>query len=910
MKAVLDYKLYAELARQAAAEGIVLLENKNKVLPLAKGAKLALFGRTQYDTVYCGTGSGGLVNVPYVVSIAEALSQSYALFPKLEETYRTWIEDNPFDKGEGWAMTPWSQVEMPVSEALIQEASAYTDVAAFVVGRTAGEDRDLIAEEGSYYLNQDELSLLKNLRQHFKQLIVILNTGNILDMQWMDQINPDAVLYVWQGGSVAGNAVADIMTARIAPSGKLPGTIARKIEDYPSNKQFGGADKIYYEEDIYVGYRYFETFAKEKVQYPFAYGLSFSRFQIKVENWEERDDKFVFSVRVKNTGDYRAKCAWQVYLEAPQGTLGQPSRKLVYFAKTSTLEPGEEELMQAEIRQEDCATFDDRGSSGYAHAFVLEQGEYLFHIGEDIRATENFASWQLDETKLIEVLDNALAPKETFNRMKPMRDEEGKFSLSWEELVVDSSQDSNNNPQQAVEAIGPNGELVLFQDWVEGKASLEEYLAQFSAEDLIALSRGIGMSPAGVTAGVAGAVGAVTEVLADTKMPLLAVADGPSGIRMDSGQMAFSIPNGTCLAASFNLDLNHQLFEMLALELRKNNISSLLGPGMNIHRHPLNGRNFEYFSEDPFLTGMMACAQTRGLATYNVAATVKHFACNNQEFKRTDYDVIVSERAVREIYLKGFELAVKRGGLTSIMTSYNKINGIWAASNYDLNTRILREQWAYTGVVMTDWWAKLNWDYGQEGKKEYLGAMIRAQNDLYMVTVNANHEHSTDYGLQELQENMISHSDLLRNASNICHFLRRHDLDLYPLDLSVENEPSIEGQDVEMVELGQMGDAFVIPLASYRPKQGSAVQYNFDVETLANYELSLQFSFATDVLAQANVSIYVNNVLMHLISLGDVKEVSETLHIACTKSHHNYVRFHFSEAGIKTYDIKVKRIDS
>src|SRR5699024_7636431 len=257
-----------------------------------------------------------------------------------------------------------------------------------------------------------------------------------------------------------------------------------------------------------------------------------------------------------------------------------------------------------------------------------------------------------------------------------------------------------------------------------------------SKEDLFHIVRGEGMSSPKVTPGIAGAFGGITEELKQLGILVAGCADGPSGIRMDSGTSAFSIPNGTALSCSFNEELSRELFEFMGLELRKNRIDSLLGPGINIHRNPLNGRNFEYFSEDPLLTGKMTVAQLKGMAKYDVTGTIKHFSCNNQEHSRNYANAILSERALREIYLKGFEMAVKEGNASSIMTSYGPINGLWTASNYDLLTTILREEWGFDGIVMTDWWAKGN-DEGETGSRKNISAMIRSQNDLYMVTRDA-----------------------------------------------------------------------------------------------------------------------------------------------------------------------------
>lgn len=310
----------------------------------------------------------------------------------------------------------------------------------------------------------------------------------------------------------------------------------------------------------------------------------------------------------------------------------------------------------------------------------------------------------------------------------------------------------------------------VLADVYHGKVSMEDFISQLSDEDLFCIVRGEGMGSPKVTPGTAAAFGGVTDSLKSFGIPCGCCADGPSGIRMDCGTQAFSIPNGTCIACTFNEKLVQELFEMLGLELRQNKIDTILGPGMNIHRNPLNGRNFEYFSEDPYLTGKLAAAELKGMHKYGVTGTIKHFAANNQEHNRTKYNSQVSERALREIYLKGFEIAVKEGSAYFIMTTYGAINGIWTAGNHDLLTTVLRSEWGFEGIVMTDWWAKMN-DEGQEASAQNLAAMIRAQNDVYMVVKDSASNSNQDNLKESLEEKKLSSSSLQRCAMNICKTL-------------------------------------------------------------------------------------------------------------------------------------------
>ena len=341
----LNEKNYAKAARQAVAEGCVLLKNEGGVLPLVKGTKTAVFGIGAFYYYKGGLGSGGLVNTKYVVSILDALrkSEDISVDECICEEYEKWIKENPFDEGNGWGSVPWSQKEMPLSEEFICEAEKRNDVAIVIIGRTAGEDQDNRADEGSYYLTQTERELIKNVTETFEKSVVLLNVGNIIDMKWVDEYKPSAVMYVWQGGQEGGNGVLDVLDGTVSPSGKLTDTIAYNIEDYPSASYFGDADKNYYVEDIYVGYKYFQTVAADKVMYPFGFGMSYTDFEISgsVKNVDE--NSVVVDTAVKNTGDCEGKEVVQVYIEAPQGKLGKPVRTFAGYAKTKELAANESE---------------------------------------------------------------------------------------------------------------------------------------------------------------------------------------------------------------------------------------------------------------------------------------------------------------------------------------------------------------------------------------------------------------------------------------------------------------------------------------------------------------------------------------------------------------------------------------
>ncbi len=783
---------FSAFTRKVASEGMVLLKNEEQMLPLKEGEHVAIFGRSQIDYYRNGTGSGGAVNVAYTVHILDGLrAQNGCVVDEiLADRYSEWIQTHPYDNGNGaWAAEPWHQEEMPVTEELLCQASDRNQKAIVVIGRTAGEDQDNKKEEGSYLLTTEERALLQGVCRYFDQVAVLLNVSNIIDMGWMEeetiQKSLKAVLYIWQGASEGGNAVADILNGVVSPSGKLTDTIADCLEDYPSTKNYGHPYKNIYEEDIYVGYRYFETFAAERVKFPFGYGLSYTTFVIEPSAFHcdmERRELLVTG-KVKNTGCVSGKEVVQIYIQPPQGQLGKPSKVLAGFCKTRCLEPGEEEIVSIHIPFWYIASYDDAGKTGRKSCFVMESGEYQIFMGNSSRADKVVLSKEgnpflIGELLVLEQLEEALTATEHFQRLIPGRKrEDGMFDMVYEQAptrTIDLEKRIYDRLPSAIPYTG-NQEITL-RDVMEKRASMEAFLAQMSAEELAIIVRGEGMSSPKVTSGTAAAFGGVSDSLLDFGIPVACAADGPSGIRMEGGGKATQLPIGTLLAATWNTPLVEELYEWEGREMVQNHIDTLLGPGLNIRRNPLNGRNFEYYSEDPLVSGMMAAAAVRGIRKGGGEATLKHFACNNQEEGRTTAEAVVSERALREIYLKGFEIAIKEGEAHSVMSSYNPLNGYWTASNYDLLTTILREEWGFTGIVMTDWWAKMNHVIkGGEPSTTYTGYMLRAQNDIYMVVSNNGAEvnASQDDTLHALQRGELTIGELQRAAGNICNFIMK-----------------------------------------------------------------------------------------------------------------------------------------
>lgn len=857
MKKILDWNEYSQKARDAIAEGCVLLENKNNVLPLAENCRVSVFGRIQTNYYKSGTGSGGKVNVAKVYGIVDGLEESgrVVVNKDLQKIYTDWEKENPYDEGLGWGQERWSQDEMPLTEKIVNDAAAVSDVAIVIIGRTAGEDKDNSNTEGSYLLTKGEEDMLAAVRKGFSKVVVLLNVGNIIDMSFVKKYNPDSVMYVWQGGMLGGLGTSDVLTGVVNPSGKLTDTIAYNISDYPSDKYFGKREGNNYAEDIFVGYRYFESFAKDKVMYPFGYGLSYSTFKTaaaKSAN-DEKAASFTASIEVENTGNVAGKEVVQLYVEAPQGRLGKPSRVLVDFGKTTTLASGAKETLNFTVPYETFASYDDSGVTGNKSCFLLEAGEYKVYAGSDVRSAEQILSFNLAETKIIRKCEEALAPVTPFDRMHATAD--GKLAMEPAPIATVSVTERRlaRLPEEIKQTENKN---IKLKDVLEGSAKMEDFIAQLTDEDLSCIIRGEGMGSSLVTPGTASAYGGVSPRLRDVfGIPVACCDDGPSGMRLDCGIKAFALPNGTLLASSFNCDLVTELYNFTGYEMITNNVENLLGPGMNIHRHPLNGRNFEYFSEDPFLTGKMGTAMVKGLRSAGVTGTVKHFCGNNQEAARHFQDSVISERALREIYLKGFEMAVRSGYADSVMTTYGMVNGLYTSGCYDLNTTILRGDWGFKGIVMTDWWANIS-EPGVAPDKTNFAAIVKAQNDLYMCCPDGSKNASGDNTLEALNDGRITRGELQRNAINICTQVMGTEAMKRFIDKKTEveiinrpaNPDDINLEDVEHVVLAE--DGLTIDLSGKDCKMNENIIYAIDVVKPGKYSLTLTASSELNEVAQ------------------------------------------------------------
>lgn len=693
----------AAQARAMAADGIVLLKNEDKTLPITGQTRVAVFGRSAVNYFTVGYGSGGDVVSPYRRNLMEGLLEhGVKVDGILASQYETWCSRPRNVPDEGyWAHWPMSNPEMPLKAEDVAAAALRCDMALVVIGRAAGESRENVLKPGSYYLTDREKAMLDVVATYFHRICLVMDCGNVIDMSWVRDYEKKltAIVYAWQGGMESGTALADVLTGAVNPSGKLTDTIAVKYEDYPSSQSFGAMAFNAYTEDIYVGYRYFETFAPDRVLYPFGFGLSYTRFRLSSQA-AVSGNLVTVNTTVENVGDEAGREVVQVYVDLPCGALGNPKRVLAGFKKTGLLQPGQQQVVDISFDIASLASFDDTGCTGHKDAFVLEAGSYCVQAGTSIRDVKAVVCIVKQGLEVVRQLHecNAVRPEHGFCRMV---NKGGALDM---EMVPTANRNLKQDilahlPQELI----PGQTEFTFEDVKAGRCTPEEFVAQLSDQELDDITHGFGLmnDPSG-PAGNAGSLGGVTEALKKRGIPTVITTDGPSGIRIR--RTCSLLPCGTCLASTFDPEGVEALYQLLGREMVLQGTQVLLGPGMNIHRNPLCGRNFEYYSEDPLLTGKIAAAMVRGIQSQGVSACPKHFACNNQETNRNKCDSRLSQRAQREIYLKGFETAVKESDPWCLMTSYNLVNGVWSHYHYELVTDILHDEWGYQGLTITDWW--------------------------------------------------------------------------------------------------------------------------------------------------------------------------------------------------------------
>lgn len=665
----------AVLSGELAADGMVLLENRDALLPLENGVRVAIFGSGQLDFSMGGTGSAAVFTAYRIGALDGLKEQEAAGKLVLDREVLAVCREDP------------ERAESPEFVAAAAERNA---VALVILSRNAGEGTDRRDEPGDFRLSAREERLFDLLTASpFRKIAVVVNSGGVIDLSFFRRSDKlKSLLLVWQPGMQGGRALARVLCGEVDPSGRLTDTVARSYSDYPACGTFQAfRQKMDYEEDIFVGYRYFETVpgAKEKVLYPFGFGLSYTTFDIKCAGFFRDGEKVRCQVAVTNTGCRPGRQVVQFYSSSPRGgKLDHPALELRDFAKTALLAPGETQTLELGCAVDELAAFDDTGITGAPEgSFVLEAGEYGFRVGDSVRNTVEAGHFKLDALRILSspgLLMQSGLPR----RMRA----DGSFS---ERRIVPPYCDLPMD--EASEHPTPPERRVMLEEVADGRRTMDEFLSQLTRKELFHLTHG---QPSLFPTGTGG-----FGNLRRCGVPNPQTADGPAGLRKAVPTTCF--PCATLVACSWDKELQFRMGAALGREGVASDVDVLLAPGLNIHRDPLCGRNFEYFSEDPLVSGRTAAALVDGVQSEGLGATLKHFAVNSRENFRKFTDSVVSERALREIYLRGFEIAVKTAHPWCIMTSYNLVNGEKASCNGNLLLRILRDEWGFDGMVMTDW---------------------------------------------------------------------------------------------------------------------------------------------------------------------------------------------------------------
>lgn len=715
-------------SKKIAADGMVLLKNNKGLLPL-KTRQVALFGAGAVDTVVCGTGSG-YVMAPYVFTVLEGLEKAGFTVTSTEWLKRFKKESrqaNKADKTISKLDRFWSGMSILIEEPEIRDeelsAALAADTAIYVVRRNAGENKDRRAVKGDYYLSDRERCNLEMIAGNFKHTVVILNTC-VMDANFIEQTEGiDAAILMGQAGCEAGNALADLLTGKVSPCGHLTDTWAKRYEDNPASATFGSNDgnclQEDYTEDIYVGYRYFDTFGVEPL-YPFGFGLTYGIPEYELAEFRADWKQVNLKVQVKNVGRLPARFVVQVYVTAPLGEIDKPYQELKGYGKTEELAVGKSQSVDIMIPTEIMASYHTE-----KEAFVMEAGAYLFRIGDNSRDTKVMAILNLDRTVRVRQVSRQLSPDHELTVLTTPQDcadrvvretktamEAGIRTISVRAedcVVIDGAAGL-----VAKRMSGKGNSYATLIDVAEGRVSIEEFVDSLDEEVLYRLVAGaadevkhsVPKRTAGKYKPVGGPAssGSTTSLYADSLgIPNWKVTDGPAGCHLPFCGVT-GWPVGMVIAQTWDNRMSGLAGMGIGKELKAYKHSIILGPGMNIHRDPLGGRAFEYYSEDPLISGRMAAAMTIGVQkTPGTGVAIKHFATNNQEEGRLHENNTVSERALREIYLRGFEICVREAGPKTVMTSYNCLNGIHTSSSYELITNVLRGEWGFQGLVMTDW---------------------------------------------------------------------------------------------------------------------------------------------------------------------------------------------------------------
>ena len=712
-------KEHLALARKAAAECTVLLKNDNALLPLSKDTKIALFGRNQTDTFKGGGGAADLWAVP-IFPFADGLEEIGKVYAPLLKKYRDYSKANydyALNKIHGSIKKyTFNLTEIPLTDDEVKTASQNADVAIAFIGRFAAEGFDVENKQGEYIITDKELEMLKKVTTYFKNVVLVLNLPGMFNLEFLKEVNISSILQMYMPGIEAGHAVADVIFGDVTPSGKLPDSWCEKIEEYPTNEGFG-TEKIVYSEGVYMGYRYFDTFKKE-VLFPFGFGLSYTKFNTTPLSQSLENSVVTVTARVTNTGNFNGRETVQLYLSIPDGELENPEKILCGFEKTKTLAPNESQELKIEFDLCDFAPYSKQKA-----AHILEKGEYLIQLGNSSRSLAPVCVILIEETVIVKQLANRLTPPIETNELKKPAKAKAKYNnIPLLKATVKPQIKANATENSTANSV----QNLLFADLLQSKCTVEDFVSKISDEELARMLTG-DYYPKCVAANifpntpVAEGEGTHTHPIKELGVPPTVMQDGPAGVRASSftnpippayeinGTDCICYPSATMLAAGWDKKLIREIGNAIVKDMERYNFNGLCAPGVNLHRNPLCGRNFEYFSEDPLLSAEMASCFIKGIqenadgSPTKRYAVLKHFACNNSENKRLVGDSIVDERALRELYLKTFELVIKKANPFSVMTSYNMLNGIYTSASYELLTEILRNEWGYEGWVMTDW---------------------------------------------------------------------------------------------------------------------------------------------------------------------------------------------------------------
>lgn len=760
-----DYeKEHIALLRTYAPECTVLLKKDGR-FPLSAPGKLALYGSGARQTIKGGTGSGD-VNSRFFVTCEEGLEEAgFSITTKSwldkydharKQAHKQFVADIKRQAKEQHVMAVMLGMGAVMKEPEYElPLNGDGDTAIYVVGRISGEGNDRNPVSGDLKLTASEIRDIKACSQKYKNFLLVLNVGGVVDLSPVRQVGN--ILVLSQLGVVTGQILADIVLGKSVPSGKLASTWSA-WEDYSAIGTFGDKEETRYKEGIYVGYRYFDSVGKKPL-FPFGFGLGYTDFSIGSTTASLDGTRVTVHATVTNTGHFIGKEVVQVYVSAPWGKLDQPFQTLAGFAKTHYLAPGENETVTVSFGMESLASYDTA-----AAAYVLESGNYILRAGNCSSHTAACSVITLAEDVTVRKVSN-VGGKPDFSDWHP---------------AVPSEHDISGLPQLVLE---PSAFAAL--SWPkphEASAEAQQRAASLSDTELIHMCMGAFQEGVRGLAGVIGTAslnvaGAAGETFGGLKdVPALIMADGPAGLRlaqhyirdekgahsvgssMPAGfedymgvipnlllklttkrhkgevldQYCTAIPIGTALAQSWNLVLCEACGDLVGREMEIYHVDLWLAPAFNIHRSPLCGRNFEYYSEDPLISGLVAGAITRGVQKHpGCGTTVKHFCCNNQELNRYISNSLVSERALREIYIRGFQICIQDSAPAALMTSYNLLNGVHTSERSDLMKTLLREEWGYSGLIMTDWVISA---MGAKGKyRMALSApTIAAGNDAFM----------------------------------------------------------------------------------------------------------------------------------------------------------------------------------